>query len=72
MSRPEFVYAIYIEAPQAKVWEALTKGEHTKQYWSRFVRRTGRLDRASSSCARTNPNLVTTAKCWRSIRRGVW
>jgi uncharacterized protein YndB with AHSA1/START domain len=37
MSKPEFVYAIYIEAPVAKVWEALTRGEHTRQYWSRYV-----------------------------------
>lgn len=37
MSRPEFVYVIYIEAPQAKVWEALTTGEHTVHFWSRYV-----------------------------------
>jgi uncharacterized protein YndB with AHSA1/START domain len=37
MSKPEFVYVIYIQAPQAKVWEALTNGEHTKHFWSRYV-----------------------------------
>jgi uncharacterized protein YndB with AHSA1/START domain len=37
MSKPDFVYAIYIEAPSAAVWEALTKGEHTRHYWSRYV-----------------------------------
>ncbi len=37
MSDPEFVYRIYIEAPRQKVWDALTKGEHTRQYWSRYV-----------------------------------
>lgn len=37
MSKPEFVYAIYIEAPAVKVWEALTHGEHTKHFWSRYV-----------------------------------
>jgi uncharacterized protein YndB with AHSA1/START domain len=37
MSKPEFVYVIYIEAPKAKVWEALTNGEHTKNFWSRYV-----------------------------------
>ncbi len=37
MSKPEFVYVIYIQAPQAKVWEALTSGEHTKHFWSRYV-----------------------------------
>ena len=37
MSKPEFVYVIYIQAPQAKVWEALTNGEHTRHFWSRYV-----------------------------------
>jgi uncharacterized protein YndB with AHSA1/START domain len=37
MTKPEFVYVIYIEAPAQKVWEALTQGEHTKLYWSRYV-----------------------------------
>lgn len=37
MSKPEFVYVIHIQAPKAKVWEALTNGEHTKQFWSRYV-----------------------------------
>jgi uncharacterized protein YndB with AHSA1/START domain len=37
MTRPEFVYAIYIEAPATKVWAALTNGEHTKHFWSRYV-----------------------------------
>jgi uncharacterized protein YndB with AHSA1/START domain len=37
MSTPEFVYIIYIEAPQQKVWDALTQGEHTRHFWSRFV-----------------------------------
>jgi uncharacterized protein YndB with AHSA1/START domain len=37
MSKPEFVYVIYIQAPQTKVWEALTTGEHTVHFWSRYV-----------------------------------
>ncbi len=37
MSKPEFVYVIYIEAPQQRVWDALTQGEHTKLFWSRYV-----------------------------------
>lgn len=37
MSWPEFVYVIYIEAPIERVWAALTEGEHTRLYWSRFV-----------------------------------
>jgi uncharacterized protein YndB with AHSA1/START domain len=37
VSKPEFVYVIYIQAPRTKVWEALTNGEHTKHFWSRYV-----------------------------------
>ena len=33
MGRPEFVYATYIAASAERVWEALTRGEFTKQYW---------------------------------------
>lgn len=38
MSRPEFVYVIYIGAPKQKVWTAITTGEHTKTFWKRFVK----------------------------------
>lgn len=38
MSKPEFVYVIYIQAPKQKVWDAITTGEHTKYFWKRFVR----------------------------------
>ncbi len=37
MSKPDFVYVIYIEAPIQRVWDALTQGEHTALYWSRYV-----------------------------------
>jgi uncharacterized protein YndB with AHSA1/START domain len=37
MTKPEFVYVIYIAAPRARVWEALTNGEHTRLFWSRYV-----------------------------------
>lgn len=37
MTKPEFVYVIYIEATQQRVWDALTQGEHTKHFWSRYV-----------------------------------
>lgn len=37
MSNPEFVYVIYIEAPMQRVWDALTRGEHTRHFWSRYV-----------------------------------
>ncbi len=33
MGRPEFVYVTYIATTQAKLWEALTRGEFTKKYW---------------------------------------
>jgi len=38
MSKPEFVYVIYIGAPKQKVWTAITTGEHTKHFWKRFVK----------------------------------
>src|SRR5262245_32068781 len=37
MTKPEFVYVIYIEAPMQRVWDALTKGEHTARFWLRYV-----------------------------------
>ncbi|PWT72600.1 MAG: hypothetical protein C5B46_06600 [Proteobacteria bacterium] len=33
MTDPEAIYVIYIAAPPAKVWAALTGGEFTKQYF---------------------------------------
>jgi uncharacterized protein YndB with AHSA1/START domain len=33
MTRPEFVYVTWIEAPIQRVWEALKDAELTKQYW---------------------------------------
>ncbi|HTN82148.1 MAG TPA: SRPBCC family protein [Sorangium sp.] len=33
MSKPEFVYVTYIASTLEKVWEALTTGEFTRQYW---------------------------------------
>lgn len=33
MSKPEFYYVMLIEASREKVWDALTNGEFTKQYW---------------------------------------
>ncbi|MCA6109984.1 SRPBCC family protein [Bradyrhizobium cenepequi] len=35
MSKPEFVYVIYIEATCEKVWDALIDPEMTKDYWGR-------------------------------------
>jgi uncharacterized protein YndB with AHSA1/START domain len=37
MNRPEFVYVIYIEAPIARVWRALTNGDDTNKFWARYV-----------------------------------
>ncbi len=34
MSDNEFVYSIYIDASAERIWEALTQGEFTRQYWS--------------------------------------
>ncbi len=33
MASPEFVYVTHINASAEKVWEALTQGEFTRQYW---------------------------------------
>jgi uncharacterized protein YndB with AHSA1/START domain len=33
MSSDKFVYIIHINAPAEKVWEALTQGDFTAQYW---------------------------------------
>jgi uncharacterized protein YndB with AHSA1/START domain len=33
MSKPEFIYAIYIETTPEKLWEALTSSEFSKRYW---------------------------------------
>ncbi|KTC80386.1 hypothetical protein Lche_2406 [Legionella cherrii] len=36
MSKPQFVYTTYIQTTAEKLWEALTKGEFTKEYWGGF------------------------------------
>ncbi len=33
MSKPSFVYVIYIRATPEKVWDALRDPEMTKDYW---------------------------------------
>ena len=33
MSKPEFVYATYIETTPEKLWQALTDGDFTERYW---------------------------------------
>jgi uncharacterized protein YndB with AHSA1/START domain len=33
VSRPEFVYTTYIAASAERVWEAITRGDFTRQYW---------------------------------------
>jgi uncharacterized protein YndB with AHSA1/START domain len=35
MTKPTFVYVTYISTTPEKVWNALTDGEMTKQYWVR-------------------------------------
>lgn len=41
MSKPEYVYVIYIQTTPEKVWDALHDAEMTKDYWGR---RTNRSD----------------------------
>jgi len=33
MTRPDFIYAVYIAAPIEKIWAALTEGSISKEYW---------------------------------------
>jgi len=35
MSKPEFVYVIYIHAASEKIWQALMDPEMTKEFWGR-------------------------------------
>jgi uncharacterized protein YndB with AHSA1/START domain len=35
MSKPEFVYVIYIQAAPEKIWQALMDPEMTKEFWGR-------------------------------------
>jgi uncharacterized protein YndB with AHSA1/START domain len=35
MSKPDYIYVIYIQAPCEKVWDALTDPETNKEYWGR-------------------------------------
>ena len=35
MSKPEFVYVIYIHAAPEKIWQALMDPEMTKEFWGR-------------------------------------
>ncbi|MBR1126019.1 SRPBCC family protein [Bradyrhizobium lablabi] len=35
MSKPEFVYVIYIHATPEKIWQALINPEMTKEFWGR-------------------------------------
>ena len=36
MSKPKFVYVMYIAASPEKVWQALTEGDLTEKYWFGF------------------------------------
>jgi uncharacterized protein YndB with AHSA1/START domain len=36
MSKPDYVYVIYIQAAPEKIWQALTDGEITREYWGRL------------------------------------
>ena len=33
MSKPQFVYVIYIKAAPERIWDAITKPEMTAKYW---------------------------------------
>lgn len=36
MNKPQFVYTTYIKTTPEKLWEALTNGDFTRQYWKGF------------------------------------
>jgi uncharacterized protein YndB with AHSA1/START domain len=61
-SKPQFVYVTYISTTPEKLWNALTDGELTKQYW---VRHRNASDWKPGSPWRhedyDNPNLVDIA-----------
>lgn len=42
-NNPEYSYVILIDAPREKVWQALTNGAFTKQYWHGAEVRSGWL-----------------------------
>ncbi|MGA7482272.1 MAG: SRPBCC family protein [Bradyrhizobium sp.] len=35
MSKPDYIYVVYIQAPCEKVWDALIDPEMNKEYWGR-------------------------------------
>ena len=39
MSKPEFVYVIYIQSTPEKIWQALIDPEMTKEFWGRHQNR---------------------------------
>ncbi len=39
MSKPEFVYVIYIQSTPEKIWQALIDPEMTKEFWGRHHNR---------------------------------
>ena len=39
MSKPEFVYVIYIHSTPEKIWQALIDPEMTKEFWGRHRNR---------------------------------
>ena len=39
MSKPEFVYVIYIQSTPARIWDALIDPEMTTEYWGRHRNR---------------------------------
>lgn len=39
MSKPEFVYVIYIQSTPEKIWNALQDPEMTKEFWGRYRNR---------------------------------
>jgi uncharacterized protein YndB with AHSA1/START domain len=73
MSNAKFVYVVYIAATAEKVWEALLKGELTRQYWVMRMFRTGsRAQNGSTGASMMRAQLPSSARSSKAYRRAVW
>ena len=57
MSKPTYVYVTYIKASAERVWQALTDGEITRQYWA------GQQNASEDDWADTQRPAATTKAC---------
>lgn len=74
MSKPEFVYVIYIQATPQKIWDALRDPEMTREFWDAVATsRTGTSARPGITRITTMPTTLRSPAPWsKAIHRGVW